>query len=453
MEARSAREIWEATLGELQIQVSKPNYRTWLENTIGLSYRDNQFVVGAPNTFVAEYLNHSQRSLIEKTLIGLTQPNINVFFQVDTNQPGSPGDDGSGGVLPTTQSAGCPGLNPKYTFDSFVVGSSNRLAHAAALGIAENPGQSYNPLFIYGGVGLGKTHLLHAIGHVAQANHTKVLYVSAEQFTNELTLSLRERKVAEFRSKYRSVDLLLIDDIQFFGGKEQTEENFFHTFNTLHNANHQIVISSDCSPKSIPLLQERLRSRFEWGLLADIQPPDFETRLAILQTKAQPYKINASLAVLEYLARQVHQNIRELEGCLNRVMAYARLLRAPITTELATQALNNIASKADKSPPLTPDQIIEVVASHFEVSPPALKSPRRDKPTLLARQVAMYLLKQENKYSLEQIGQYLGKRNPSTVMHSLGKITGIINNDPYLRRKIQNIRQSLLTEPNTSNTQ
>ncbi len=258
--------------------------------------------------------------------------------------------------------------------------------------------------------------------------------------------------MADFRSKYRSVDLLLIDDIQFFGGKEQTSENFFHTFNTLHNANHQIVISSDCSPKSIPLLQERLRSRFEWGLLADIQPPDFETRLAILQTKAQSYKTSVGLAVLEYLARQVHQNIRELEGCLNRVMAYARLLRAPITTELAAQALNNIASKADRSSSLTPNQIIEVVASHFEVSPPALKSPRRDKPTLLARQVAMYLLKQENKYSLEQIGQYLGKRNPSTVMHALGKITGIIDNDPYLRRKIQDTRQSLLTELNTSNT-
>ena len=298
MEARSAQEIWETALGELQLQVTRPNYRTWLEKTTGLSHENNRFVVGVPNAFVAEYLAQNQRSLIEKTLIGLTHPGIEAHFQV-----ASPAAAG--------RSTG-PSGNARYTFDNFVVSPSNRLAYTAARSVAEKPGASYNPLFIYGGVGLGKTHLMQAIYQLAKKRNTKALYVSAEQFTNEFVSALQNKSTADFRGKYRHVDMLLIDDIQFLVGKEQTEESFFHTFNELHNANRQIVLASDRPPKSLPDMGDRLCSRFEWGLIADIQPPDFETRLVILKTKAKQQEIEVALDVLEFIAQRIQQNIREL---------------------------------------------------------------------------------------------------------------------------------------------
>jgi len=443
MEARSAQEIWETALGELQIQVNKANYRTWLEKTVGLSYQGNQFVVGVPNTFVTEYLDKNQRSLIKKTLIGLTHRDIKVVFSVDGKDENSPGSyNAREATCPTTRTSP-PKFNPKYTFDSFVVSSCNRLAHASALEVAENPGHSYNPLFICGGVGLGKTHLLHAIGHMALASNIQVLYVSGEQFTNEFINAIRERKTEEFRNKYRSVDMLLIDDIHFISGKKQTQECFFHTFNELHNANRQIAITSDRSPKSMPQLEERLRSRFEWGLIADIQPPDFETRLAILQAKAEQAGANVTSDVLEFIAQRIQQNIRELEGNLNRVIAYARLLRALLTPELAAQALEDIATKAPKSASLTPALVVEAVANSFQITTVDLKSRRRDKETALARQVAMYLIKRETDCSLVQIGKELGGRNPSTVSHACEKIANDVNTSPYLRRKIQDIQQQI----------
>jgi len=441
LEVRSVQEIWEAALGELQIQVSKPNYRTWLEKTLGLSYLDNQFVVGVPNTFVAEYLDKNQRSLIEKTLIGLTHQDIRVVFQVDTNHQNSPSTYAVRAGTPFRPPTSSPEFKAKYTFESFIVGSGNRLAHAAALGVAENPGRSYNPLFIYGGVGLGKTHLLHAIGHVALANHIHVLYVSAEQFTSEFINAIRERTTEEFRNKYRSVDMLLIDDIHFISGKEQTEESFFYTFNELHNANRQIAITSDRPPKSLPLLEDRLRSRFEWGLIADIQPPDFETRLAILRAKAEGQGVSISSDVLDFIAHQVQQNVRELEGSLNRVIAYAKLTRALVTPELAAQAIRDIATKAPKSAIITPDLIIEAVVNTFQIAPRDLKSRRRDKETVLARQVAMYLLRKEANCSPAQIGQALGGKSPSTVIHACEKIANNIDASPYLRSKILDIQQ------------
>ena len=439
MEARSAREIWETALGELQIQVNRANYRTWLEKTVGLSYQDNQFVVGVPNTFVAEYLDKNQRSLIKKTLIGLTRRDIKVVFSVDGKEQNSPGSYNTReATSPTTQTSP-PRFNPKYTFDSFVVSGCNRLAHASALEIAENPGHSYNPLFICGGVGLGKTHLLHAIGHMALASNIQVLYVSGEQFTNEFINAIRERETKEFRNKYRSVDILLVDDIQFISGKEQTEECFFHTFNELHNANHQIAITSDYPPKSMPQLEERLRSRFEWGLIADIQPPDFETRLAILQAKTEQAGADIAPDVLEFIAQRIQRNIRELEGNLNRVIAYAKLLRALITPELAAKALEDIAAKAPRSAFLTPALVLEAVANSFQIATVDLKSRRRDKETALARQVAMYLIKKETNCSLAQIGKELGSRNPSTVSHACEKIANDINASPHLRRRISDI--------------
>lgn len=447
MEARSAREIWETALGELQIQVNKANYRTWLEKTVGLSYQGNQFVVGVPNTFVTEYLDKNQRSLIEKTLIGLTRRDIKVVFSIDGKEQNSPGNYYAQEATSPTTRTSPPKFNPKYTFDSFVVSSCNRLAHAGALEAAENPGHSYNPLFICGGVGLGKTHLLHAIGHMALASNIQVLYVSGEQFTNEFINAIRERKTEEFRNKYRSVDMLLVDDIHFISGKKQTEECFFHTFNELHNANRQIAITSDHPPKSMPQLTERLRSRFEWGLIADIQPPDFETRLAILQAKAEQAGANVASDVLEFIAQRIQHNIRELEGSLNRVIAYARLLRALLTPELAAKALEDIATKAPKSASLTPALVVEAVANSFQIATVDLKSRRRDKETALARQVAMYLIKQETNYSLVQIGKELGGRNPSTVSHACEKIANDIDASPHLRRKILDIQQKIYLKP------
>jgi len=436
MGARSAQEIWETALGELQIEVSKPNFRTWLGKTRGLSHKDNGFVVGVPNTFVAEYLEQNQRSLIEKVLTGLLQTEVDVQFRVTAKTEKA-----------AARQADLPLFNPKYTFDSFVVGSCNQLAHAAALKVVENPGNSYNPLFIHGGAGLGKTHLLHAIGHMALANELKVLYVSAEQFTNELVSSIREKKTEVFHKKYRSVDMLLVDDVQFFSGKEQTKESFFHTFDDLHRANRQIALTCDCPPKSIPLLKDRLRSRFEWGLVTDLQPPDFETRLTILQTKANQEGADVTPDVLEFIALQIKQNVRALEGSLNRVIAYARLLRTMLTPELAARALEDIAAKEPKTTPATPGLIMEAIASSFKLTLSDLRGRKRDESTVLARQMAMYLIRQETDYSLAQIGKELGGRSPATISYAYGKIASGINNDPRLRRQVFNIQQRIHASP------
>ena len=440
---RSAQEIWESALGELQLQVNKPNYQTWFKGAKGLTYQGNQFVIGVPNVFIAEYLDKNQRSLIEKTLIGLTDSDINVTFKVNSAPQDSPAVSPDQDTATTgTENAR---FNIKYTFDSFIVGGCNRLAYAAALGAAQNPGQSYNPLFIYGGAGLGKTHLLQAIGHMAQSSNAQVLYVSGEQFTNDFINAIREQKTDEFRNKYRSVDMLMIDDIQFIGGKEQTEESFFHTFNELHNSNRQIVITSDRPPKSMPLLEDRLRSRFEWGLIVDIQPPELETRLAILKAKAEKAGAEIPPDVLEFIAQQIKKNIRELEGGLNRVIAYAQLLRTEVTAELVAKALTNIASRASDSTNIIPPMLINTIASSFHLTTEDLIGRRRDREVAQARQVAMYLLKKQNNCSLAEIGTILGGRNPSTVSHACEKIAMDIQASPLLRRKIQGIQKKIST--------
>ena len=440
---RSAQEIWEAALGELQLQVNKPNYQTWFKGAKGLTYQGNQFVIGVPNAFIAEYLDKNQRSLIEKTLIGLTDSDINVTFKVNSAPQDSPAVSPDQDTATTgTENAR---FNIKYTFDSFIVGGCNRLAYAAALGAAQNPGQSYNPLFIYGGAGLGKTHLLQAIGHMAQSSNAQVLYVSGEQFTNDFVHAIREQKTDEFRNKYRSVDMLMIDDIQFIGGKEQTEESFFHTFNELHNSNRQIVITSDRPPKSMPLLEDRLRSRFEWGLIVDIQPPELETRLAILKAKTEQAGAEIPPDVLEFIAQQIKKNIRELEGGLNRVIAYAQLLRTEVTAELVAKALTNIASRASDSTNIIPPMLINTIASSFHLTTEDLIGRRRDREVAQARQVAMYLLKKQNNCSLAEIGTILGGRNPSTVSHACEKIAMDIQASPLLRRKIQGIQKKIST--------
>ncbi len=438
MKNLSARELWETALGELQIQVSRPNYRTWFEKTEGSSLQDNHLIVSVPNTFVAEYLDKSQRALIEKTLMGITSSaDIRVSFQVNGHL-----EVPSHRKSPLTPAPS--NLNPNYVFRNFVVGNNNRIAFEAAREVAAHAGQSFNPLFIHGGVGLGKTHLLHAIGHEAIANRMLVCCLSAEQFTNEFITAVRERRMDDFRARYRQVDMLLIDDISFISGKEQTEECFFHTFNDLHNADKQIVITSNQAPNEIPLVEERLRSRLQWGLVADIQPPDFETRLAVLKAKAEQKGASLAPDILELIAQQIKNNIRELEGSLNRVIAYARLLRASPTLTMAQEALKNMGSTGGEKTQLpSPSFLLQAVADSFHLTPEDLKGSRRDKEAVLARRVAMYLLRQETTYSITQIAQELGGRDPSSVTHACKKLAAELEGNQHLRRVLQDIQKKL----------
>lgn len=445
MNTATARDIWEAALGELQLQVSKPNYRTWLEKTVGLSYQDNLLIVSVPNTFVAEYLDRNQRSLIEKTLIGiLGSTEVKVNFHVNGHCPTLNGAS-NGKFLPAPLNH--PLLNSGYIFDTFVVGDTNRIAYESAREVAAKPGKSFNPLFIFGGVGLGKTHLLHAIGHAALSRNMQVACVSAEQFTNDFVSSVRERRTEEFRTRYRNLDVLLIDDISFLSGKEQTEECFFHTFNELHNAARQIVITSNQPPKAMKT-EERLRSRLEWGLVVAIKPPDLSTRLAILQAKASQKGTPVSADVLELLAEQAKQNIRELEGSLNRIIAYAKLLHTSPTREIAELALESISAKEPASIEAgAPTFLLQTVAETFCLTVNDLKGPRRDRETALARRVAMYLLRQETGISVTQIGEELGGRDVSAVTHACKKVVSELETSNFLKRKIEEIGKKLTSPP------
>jgi chromosomal replication initiator protein len=438
MIARPAPEIWEAALGQLQLEVSKPNFSTWLSKTVGMECRDHRFVVGVPNTFIAEYLEKNQRSLIEKALTGILRDDVKVEFRVSASAE-----------KPGAARTNLPLFNPRYTFDTFVVGNSNNLAYAAAAKVVENPGLAFNPLFLYSAAGLGKTHLLHAIGTRAALNHMAVLYVSAEQYTNELVTAIREKSTDEFRKKFRNVDMLLVDDVQFFAGKEQIEENFFYTFNELHSSNRQIVVAGDQAPQSITAMKERLRSRLEWGLVADLQPPDFDTRMGILQNKAERDAITIKPDVLEYIALQVKENIRALEGSLNRVVAYSKLLNTEVTPEIAARALTDIASKEPKLAPITPHLITETVAGTYQLTLSNLRGRRRDEVTAQARQICMYLMRQETECSLSEIGRELGDRSPATISYAYEKMSDAINNDPHLKRQVFNIQQKLYSARST----
>ena len=336
-------------------------------------------------------------------------------------------------------------LNPRYTFDAFIVGNSNRLAHAASLAVAEAPGESYNPLFLYGGVGLGKTHLLHAIGHQGVQTGLAVLYVSSEQFTNEIVNAIRYRTTEEFRAKYRSVDILLVDDIQFIAGKESTEEEFFHTFNSLYEMSKQIVICSDRPPKAIVSLEERLRSRFEWGLIADIQPPDLETRMAILRVKADLLRYHVPDEIIGYIAGRVQNNIRELEGSLNRLMAYQQLHRTDLTMDVARAAMSSLGTDT-REPDLSGMQIAQAVAEYYRISLEAMCGKQRDKYIVTPRQIAMYLIRQETSTSLFEIGQLFGGRDHSTVLHACEKIDRSLHTNANLRREVIAIREQLMRE-------
>ncbi len=452
----SVERLWEAALGRLQLQVTRPSFDTWLRDTRGLSMEGHHLVVSVPTTFTAEWLEKRMYSLIEKAVNVVARHPVEVSFQVPQPPSTTPyrpeppmtnGSSRSNGVAPAAQAEPVPFLHPRYTFESFVPGSSNELALAASRAVAERPGQAYNPLFLYAGVGLGKTHLLHAISHHALQTGRTFRYVTCEQFTNDFITSIRDRRTSEFRNSYRAVDMLLIDDIQFIEGKEQTQEGFFHTFNALHDSGRQIVITCDRSPRALPLLEERLRSRFEWGLLADIQPPGLETRLAILRSKAQECPVDVPPEVLDLIADRAQSNVRELEGLLNRTVALADLTGAPITADLASRALGSPPGRAHPSGDI-PQEVVTVVAKHFGVSCQALTSARRDAKTSTARQIAMHLLREDLHLTLQQIGTLLGGRSHATVLATLRKASLAIQTNTSLNEVLPIIRSQLASQAN-----
>tara|TARA_Y100000588_G_scaffold186538_1_gene200502 strand:- start:1345 stop:2706 length:1362 start_codon:yes stop_codon:yes gene_type:complete len=442
-----ARELWHSTLDSLEVEVTRPVFDTFLRGTSSYWSSDHQLVVTTPNPFVVDFLEQRMYSTIKRTLELVSSFAVEVSFEVDSaTESSTPStthvvQHHASKRLPPGNGQSLP-LVERYTFDKFIVGKSNQLAHAASLAVSEKPGQNYNPLFLYSSVGLGKSHLLHAIGQRLSQQGKSVLYVTAEQFTNEFIKAIREGQTEQFRARYRNTDALLMDDIQFISGKEQTQEGFFHIFNELHNANCQIVLTCDRHPKAITSLEERLTSRFEWGLTADIQAPDLETRIAILQNKAEAQKIVIEASALDYIAANVTSNIRELEGNLNRVLVYASIYSAPISLELAQEALPDLLTHASGSSP-SPEQILKVVATHYNIPIESLLGKRRDTIIVLARQIAMYLLKDAGVISLTDIGRLLGGRARSSVLHAHGKISRALNTDPRLAANIRVIREGL----------
>ena len=444
-----AIDTWKAVLGDLQLQVTRPIYETWLKDTEGAFLSDNLLTVGVPTPFAIEWLERRMYQLIQRTAQKVTTRPIEVKFQVGTAAPFRSGEYEPPGLeeqRPPRPSLSVPRYvpNSKYTFSNFVVGPCNQLPYNAAQAVAEAPGQTYNPLFIYSGVGLGKTHLLHAIGHTCASRGLNFLYLTSEQFTNEFISAIRSRTTEEFRTKYRSVEMLLIDDIQFVGGKEQTQEGFFHTFNDLHSSNRQVVLTSDRSPKALSLLGDRLRSRFEWGLIADMQPPALETRMAILRTKAEQMAVTLDDGIIEYVGKKVQNNVRELEGSLNRMVALAHLTGGPVTLEVATRAIADFTAERSHHP-VAPDRILDEVAKRFKVSKPDLVGASRKKQIVRARHAAMYLLHEEVGVKDTEIGRLLGGRNHSTVSSALAKVNHEINKDFQLRQDILATKEAIFT--------
>jgi chromosomal replication initiator protein len=440
----NADQAWQAVLGQLQVEMPKSTYDTWVKDAEFVAYEDGSFVIGVSNAYARDWLESRLKSTTTRMLTGMMNRSVELRFVVwqkeavkeDAFQQVSEDESPTPLLSPTVNRS----LNTRYTFDTYVVGPSNRLAHAAALAVAEQPAKAYNPLFLYGRVGLGKTHLLHAIGNECHRNGLEVIYVSSEDFTNDLIHAIRKHSTQAFRDKYRHTDVLLIDDVQFIAGKESTQEEFFHTFNTLHSQNKQIVISSDRSPKGFATLEERLRSRFAWGLIADIQSPDIETRLAILRSKAENLSQSVSNEVLEAIATRMQTNIRELEGALNRVVAYADLRGIPLTTELVDSALIDLVPDPKS---LEPEQIIQTVAQAFGITQELMLARDRSRKVALPRQVAMYLLREEAQISLPQIGEVLGGRDHTTVMYGCDKIADLLDQDDQLRRQVSDIRERL----------
>lgn len=433
-------DLWEKALVLLKDELTEIGYSTWIKTIEPLSINMNTINLGVFDDFSKGILESRYQNLIKNAIKHITQKDYTVNFVVASQEnmkkevPQAETNDEIQNSI----------LNPKYTFDTFVIGNGNRFAHAASLAVAESPAKAYNPLFIYGGVGLGKTHLMHAIGHFVlnQNKSLKVLYVSSEKFTNELINAIKDDKNEEFRQKYRNIDILLIDDIQFIGGKERTQEEFFHTFNALYEANKQIIVSSDKPPKEITTLEERLRSRFEWGLIADIQTPDLETRIAILRKKAQLEGLDVPNDVMVFIADNIASNIRELEGALNRVIAYSSLTENTVTVEMANEALKDMLVN-NKAKPVNGNTIQEAVARYFDIKMDELKSKRRTRDISFPRQIAMFLCRELTEMSLPKIGEEFG-RDHTTVIHAYEKVMEEMNHNPEIKRSVDEIRRSIL---------
>ncbi|MBK8618405.1 MAG: chromosomal replication initiator protein DnaA [Anaerolineales bacterium] len=441
----NAEQAWQSVLAQLQMEMPRASYDTWVRDTRPVSYDNGIITVGVSNAYARDWLESRLSSTVSRLLIGILNSNVSVDFVVSQADEGDSTTDLEPAAASIEITAPEPKqrhvtLNPRYTFDTYVVGSGNRLAHAACQAVAEKPARAYNPLFLYGGVGLGKTHLLHAIGNACHADGLNVLYVSSEEFTNDMITAIRTHTTQAFREKYRSADVLLVDDIQFIAGKESTQEEFFHTFNTLHGQDKQIIVSSDRPPKSLVTLEERLRSRFEWGLSADIQAPDFETRLAILRSKAERTGRQISDEILENIAKRVQSNIRELEGALNRIIAFADLSGSALTPNLVEVALSDLLpSRGD----VEPARVVDLVARKFNLTAEKLLGRDRTKEVAYPRQIAMYLLREETNFSFPQIGEALGGRDHSTVMSAIKKIADQIKHDDRLQRDIASLKQQV----------
>ena len=436
------QQAWQATLGHLKMEMSKAAFDTWVRSTEFLTYDTDTFTIGVQNAYARDWLESRLSSTVSRSLTGLMKSSQIVKFVVFQKDLELPEEEVSLEADPAADHDFPSNItiNNRYNFENFVVGASNRLAHAACLAVAENPAKAYNPLFLYGGVGLGKTHLLHAIGNSAHKQHLEVQYVSSEEFTNDLINSIRTHTTATFRDRYRRSDILLIDDIQFIAGKESTQEEFFHTFNTLHGQNKQVVISSDRPPKAMVTLEERLRSRFEGGLTVDIQPPDLETRMAILRSKAERAGRQVPGEIIETIARQIQSNIRELEGALTRVLAFSDLSGLPLTIQLVSSALADLLPQRSS---MEPRVIVSTVATAFGVTPERMLGRDRSREIALPRQVAMYILREVANVSLPQIGLAMGGRDHTTVMYACDKVADLIERDDRLRRQIIQIRDQI----------
>ena len=433
--------LWDQACQLMHLEMTEVTFNTWIRSALRpLGSSGDQFFIEAVTDFYHQFVVPRYAVLVSNSLSEAAGRPLKAVFLTPAQA-----DEYRAGVTPEEKPADGSSLNPKYTFDTFVVGSNNRFAHAAALAVAESPADAYNPLFIYGGVGLGKTHLMHAIGHymLSQKPQLRVKYVTSELFMNEMVNSLNKKTQAEFREKYRNIDVLMVDDIQFLTGKTGTQEEFFHTFNALHTAGKQIILTSDKPPREIAKLEERLRSRFEWGLVADISKPDLETRVAILKQKAEEELLNVDTAVLTMIAERVSNNVRELEGCLTRLVAYSSLTGKPVDQRLAEDALREIFARSEPRR-VSCDDVMEAVAAYYSVSVADLKGPRRSRDVAVPRQIAMYIAREVVGAPLTLIGDAFGGRDHSTVNHACRKVVGDMKTSPALTTLISNLSQQLL---------
>lgn len=450
----SSKDLWQAVLGELEVSVSRASFSTWFKHTDIISQEDGHIVVAVPNIFTKEWLEKKYHSDIKTTLCRI-QPGVQTIeYKVSGTQPktkpaprqaAAAAQPASPRPIQSQTTAPASKLNQKYTFDGFVVGSSNELAYAAAQTVAKNPGTKYNPLFLYGGVGLGKTHLMQAVGNEILRNDPtkRIEYVTSEGFTNEFLAALQRKKTAAFTDKYRQVDVLIVDDVQFLAKKERTVEEFFHTFNELHQSNKQIILSSDRPPQAINGLEDRIRSRFASGMTADIQAPDLETRSAILQSKAGAQGVMLPLEVIDYLARHFQNSVRELEGALTQLIAYCELHELEPSVVTASKLLGNLAANSPRRKLPTPKSIIEKTALYFDLQPADITGSKRDKEIVVPRQITMYLMRTELNLSFPKIAQHVGGRDHTTAMHSVAKIEKLIETDEALRVELRQIKERL----------